>query len=277
MNNSSDPRPTLVVPGNGLTGSRVRSRLTEAGHPVRALSRSTSPEFDWTRPADWPAVLAGTRSAYLAYVPDIAAPGSADALGEFGRVAADAGLERLVLLSGRGEPEAAIAEQRLRTGGLPTAVLRSNWFAQNFTVGFLAELTIEGVLALPVGDVVEPFTDVDDLAEAAVSLLTREIASNETYIVSGSRALTFADAVAELAVATAEPRRFEHVSMTDFLVGLEANEVPSDYRELLAYLFSEVLDGRNSVPGDGIEQVLGRSATDFGDFARRAAADRLPA
>jgi uncharacterized protein YbjT (DUF2867 family) len=275
MNTSLDPRPTLVVPGAGLTGSRVTRRLTEAGHPVRALSRSTSPAFDWTRPADWPAVLAGTRAAYLAYVPDIAVPGSAEALAEFGRLAAEAGIERLVLLSGRGESEAELAEASLRTAGVPTAVLRSNWFAQNFTDGFLAELTIDGVLALPAGEVVDPFTDIDDLAEAAVSLLTRQTASDDTFVVSGARALSFADAVAELSAATGDPVRFVEVSMADFLAGLEAYEVPSDYRELLAYLFGEVLDGRNSIPGAGIEQVLGRPATDFADFARRSAAERL--
>ena len=277
MNNDTDPRPTLVLPGAGNTGRRVARLLTEAGVPIRALSRSTRSAFDWTHPADCPAILSGARAAYLAYVPDIAAPGSADALGEFGRAAADAGLERLVLLSGRGEPESVIAEGRLQEAGVATAVLRSNWFAQNFTEGFLAELTIDGVLALPVDEVLEPFTDVDDLAEAAVSLLTRATASDDTFTVSGARALSFTDAVAELSVATGDQLRFEPVSMADFLLGLEAFGVPSDYRELFAYLFSEVLDGRNSVPGDGIEQVLGRPATDFGDFARRVAADRLPA
>lgn len=277
MNSSLDPRPILVVPGAGRTGSRVSRRLTEAGHPVRALSRSTRPAFDWTRPADWPAALSGTRAAYVAYVPDIAVTGSAEALAEFGRLAAAAGLERLVLLSGRGEPEAELAEASLRTTGLPTAVLRSNWFAQNLTEGFLAELTVDGVLALPVGDVLEPFTDVDDLAEAAVSLLTRGTPSDATFVVSGRRAVTFADAVDELATATGEPLRFEQISNAEFVAALETYGVPEEYRELLAYLFSEVLDGRNSNPGTGIEQVLGRPATDFADFARRTAADRLPA
>jgi uncharacterized protein YbjT (DUF2867 family) len=277
MNSSIDPRPILVVPGSGLTGSRVARRLTAAGHPVRALSRSTSPAFDWTRPSDWPGVLQGARAAYVAYIPDIAVAGSAEALSEFGRLAARAGVERLVLLSGRGEPEAGAAEARLREAGVPTAVLRSNWFAQNLTEGFLAQLTIDGVLALPVGDVPDPFTDVDDLAEAAVSLLTRESASDETYVVSGRRAVTFADAVDELATATGQPIRFEQLTIAEFVAALESYGVPEDYREMLAYLFSEVLDGRNSIPGGGIEQVLGRPATDFADFARRTAVDRLPA
>ncbi len=278
MNTTLDPRPFLVVPGNGLTGSRVSSRLAAAGHPIRTLSRSTRPAFDWNRPTDWPGLIAGARAAYVAYIPDIALPEAAEALAEFGRVAAAAGVERLVLLSGRGEAESEFAESRLRAGGVPTAVLRSNWFAQNFTEGFFAELTFDGVLALPVGDVVEPFTDVDDLAEAAVSLLTRETASDDTFVVSGARALSFADAVAELSAATGDEQfRFEQVSMADFLAGLEAYDVPSDYREMLGWLFSEVLDGRNSIPGDGVDRVLGRTATDFGDFARRTAAARLPA
>jgi hypothetical protein len=41
---------------------------------------------------------------------------------------------------------------------------------------------------------------------------------------------------------------------------------------LLAYLFTEVLDGRNAHVTDGVERALGRPPRDFRDFARRAAA-----
>ncbi len=42
--------------------------------------------------------------------------------------------------------------------------------------------------------------------------------------------------------------------------------------DLLVYLFSTVLDGRNASLGDGVERVLGRPARDFVDYARDTAA-----
>jgi hypothetical protein len=40
---------------------------------------------------------------------------------------------------------------------------------------------------------------------------------------------------------------------------------------LLAYLFTEVLDGRNAHVADGVQRALGREPRAFADFARRAA------
>jgi hypothetical protein len=39
----------------------------------------------------------------------------------------------------------------------------------------------------------------------------------------------------------------------------------------LAYLFTEVLDGRNANLTDGVQRALGREPRDFAEFARRAA------
>jgi hypothetical protein len=60
--------------------------------------------------------------------------------------------------------------------------------------------------------------------------------------------------------------------MEDFAAGLAEQQVPSDVVGLLAYLFGEVLDGRNAYVADGVRQALGRAPREFADFARDAAA-----
>ena len=40
----------------------------------------------------------------------------------------------------------------------------------------------------------------------------------------------------------------------------------------MAYLFTEVLDGRNAHLTDGVRRALGREPSDFSDYARKAAA-----
>ena len=42
--------------------------------------------------------------------------------------------------------------------------------------------------------------------------------------------------------------------------------------ELLTYLFSEVLDGRNAHLADGVQRALGREPRDFSDYVRATAA-----
>jgi hypothetical protein len=42
--------------------------------------------------------------------------------------------------------------------------------------------------------------------------------------------------------------------------------------ELVTYLFATVLDGRNTRPAHGVQQVLGRPPRDFAAYARDTAA-----
>src|SRR3954447_3490778 len=128
--------PTLVVGATGKTGRRVAAELERRGVPVRRASR---PAFDWEDRATWSPALRGTRAAYVAFVPDLAVPGADDAVGTFAALAAEEGLERLVLLSGRGEHEAQRAEAAVRAAGVPTTVVRASWFMQNFGESFLLD------------------------------------------------------------------------------------------------------------------------------------------
>ncbi|MGY2061596.1 SDR family oxidoreductase, partial [Nocardia gipuzkoensis] len=104
----------LVLGGTGKTGSRVAARLREHGVPVRIGSRSAQTPFDWTDRATWDAALTGVRAVYIAYQPDLAAPGAPDAINALVTAAREHGVEQLVLLSGRGEPEALECERIVR-------------------------------------------------------------------------------------------------------------------------------------------------------------------
>ena len=127
-------------------------------------------------------------------------------------------------------------------------------------------------MALPVGDVLEPFVDADDIADVAVAALTEDRHVGQTYELTGPRLLTFADAVSEIATATGRELRFESVSMDDYAATLTEYQVPQDVISLLGYLFTTVLDGRNAHLADGVQRALGHQPRDFADFARQAAA-----
>jgi|SRR5829696_1414665 len=263
---------TVVTGGTGKTGRRVAERLVARGLPVRIGSRARTPAFDWADPAGWPAVLDGADLAYLAYQPDIAFPGGAAAVGEFARQAVKAGVRRLVLLSGRGEPAAQTAEREVAGAGAEWAVVRSSFFMQNFSEGFLADAVRGGVLALPAGGVAEPFVDVEDLAEVAVTALTARPAPDRVYEITGPRPLTFAEVAVELSAAAGYGVRYVPVSGPDFVAGLVAEGVQADFAAELGGLFGAVLDGRNSSLASGVAEALGRPPRDFANYARAAAA-----
>ncbi len=264
----------LVVGAGGKTGRRVAERLTARGIAVRAASRSGSTTFDWDAPATWAPALDGATAAYLTFAPDLAVPGSADAISAFTKQAVAAGVGRIVLLSGRGEEEAQNAESALQAaaGDADWTVVRASWFAQNFNESFFLDPVLAGEVALPVGDVPEPFIDADDVADVAVAALTGDGHAGQVYEVTGPRALTFAEAVAEIGRATGRDVRFATVPLDAWMHELREAGVPDDVAGLLRYLFSEVLDGRNVQPTDGVQRALGRAPRDFAEFARRTAA-----
>jgi len=263
--------PILLVGGTGKTG-RVDARLRALGRSTRPVSRATTPSFDWTRPDGWAAALDGAGSAYVTFQPDLAVLGADAAIGRLAALARDAGLERLVLLSGRGEPGAERAEDALKAASVPWTIVQASWFALNFSESFLLDAVRSGEIALPAGPVPEPFVDADDIADVVAAALTEDGDAGKLYEVTGPRALTFAETAEILAEVTGRPIRYRQVPRADFVGGLTAAGLPPAMVVLLDELFTTVLDGRNAAPMPGVRHALGRSPRDFADYARRTAA-----
>jgi uncharacterized protein YbjT (DUF2867 family) len=265
-------QPILVLGGTGKTGRRVLDRLQTRGLPTRLGSRSAEPPFDWENEATWAPALEGVRSAYVSYYPDLAIPGAVETVGAFARLAVERGVPRLVLLAGRGEEEAELAEQAVRASGAELTIVRATWFAQNFSEDYMRDGVLAGEVALPAGNTPEPFVDADDIADVAVAALTEDGHVGQLYEVTGPRLLTFAEAVAEIGEAAGREIRYVPVSQEEFAAAAVDQGVPAEFIELLAYLFGEVLDGRNAHVTEGVQRALGRPPKDFRDFARDAAA-----
>ena len=264
---------TLVLGGaSGKTGRRIVERLAVRGVPTRVGSRTGEPPFDWNDRTTWARALDGVSAAYIAYVPDLAIPGAAETVDAFARQAVEAGVQRLVLLSGRGEEEAQRTERRIADAGVEWTVVRCSWFSQNFSEGVFADPIRDGELALPVGDVPEPFVDVEDIADVAVAALTEDGHAGEIYELTGPELLTFDQAVGEIARAAARPIAFAPVAREDFMAAMRELGVSEDELWLLSYLFNEVLDGRNAQLADGVQRCLGREPRSFADYARLTAA-----
>lgn len=271
---TADAAPVLVTGGTGKTGRRVAERLRARGVAVRTAARSGADvALDWDDGSTYAPALAGTRAVYVAFAPDLAVPGAPARIAAFTAAAVGAGVERLVLLSGRGEDEAQRCEELvLRTPGIDATVVRASWFAQNFDEGHFADGVREGAVVLPVDAVREPFVDADDLADVAVAALLEDGHAGEVYEATGPRLLTFGEAVAEIAAATGREIAFVPITVDEYAAGAAAAGVPEGEIALLRYLFTEVLDGRNASVADGVERALGRPPRDFAAYARAAAA-----
>ena len=262
-------KPIVIIGKNGKTGSRVNRGLKTLGLATRAVSRSSTPAFDWEDSATWRPVLEGARAAYVTFQPDLAVPTAEQSISEFVQLAIELGVEHIVLLSGRGEAGAERAEKVLQQSGIEWNVIRASWFDQNFSEGFMIEGILSGELALPAADVLEPFIDIDDIAEVAVAVLTKSHLRNKLFEVTGPRALSFKQCVEEISQALGYPVKYTTIKIDEFVNTLRDLGEPKEMQWLMRELFTVVLDGRNSEVKTGVEEALGRPATDFSEYIQK--------
>jgi uncharacterized protein YbjT (DUF2867 family) len=261
----------LVIGSTGKTGKRVTDQLEALGIPVRHGSRSADIPFDWENPQRWAPALADVDKVYITYYPDLAVPGSVHAVRKLTEYAKNAGVSRLVLLSGRNERGAERAEEVVKAAGLEWTIVRAAFFAQNFSEGAWLDEVLAGSVSLPVRDVQEPFVDADDIADVVVAALTDDRHVGWLYELTGPRLISFGDAVAEVGAAAGRDIGFVSVSIDDYVAALTEYGMPPDFIWLLNHLFTEVL-GSKAQLADGVQRALGREPKDFSDYARDAAA-----
>lgn len=257
----TDPTTYAVIGATGKTGRRVAALLETRGLTVRRLARGTGPRFDWEQPDGWAQALHGVDRLYVTYVPDLAVPGSDVAITRLTEVAREAGVRRIVLLSGRGEEGARHCEEIALRSGIPSTIVSAGWFTQNFTEGALSDALETGVLALAAGDAREPFIDVDDIAAVVAEALTGTGHEGRRYEVTGPESLTMAEVAALLTELSGRDVQYVPMGFDEFHAAVAA-EAGAETATLLTELCREVFDGRNETPTDGVRQVLGRAPRD---------------
>ena len=262
----------LVIGGTGKTGRRVAKGLDQLGHNVRIGTRNNDPKFDWEDPSTFSDALKGMDRAYIAYYPDLAVPGARDAIEKLTEASLKEGLEKVVLLSGKGEAEAEACEQIVANSGLNYTLVRASWFFQNFSEGAFLDFVLAGRVALPIPEAEIPFVDVDDIADIVIKVLLDDRFNGQTITVTGPRKMTFKEVVDTMSQGTARDIHYQPISIEEFKEGMKSAGLPESYVWLFGYLFKEVLGNPNnqSISKD-VEQVLGRKATDFKEFVEKTA------
>lgn len=271
MTNSSEL--ILVLGGTGKTGSRVTKRLQAAGRPVRSVSRSTDPGFDWYDATTWDAALAG---ATAVYIPPLDAPFPIE---DFVKRAVRTGVTRFVALSGRrmqvldpaGVSPMRRTENAVRESGVEWTILQANNFNQNFSEGDYREAVLAGELSLPLGDTPEPLIDAEDIAEAAVAALTADGHAGRLYELSGPRPVTMTQAVAAIAAATGKPVTFRDVDPKQHKDELREAGLPTELIEFLDAMYGVMRTGAIADVSGDVREILGRDPVDFDTWAKSQA------
>ncbi|GAA0594469.1 NAD(P)H-binding protein [Kutzneria viridogrisea] len=267
---------TLVLGATGKTGRRIAARLRLRGTPVRTASRSSRTPFDWSDPDTWDAALQDVAVAY------VVAPRVPGPVHEFVVRAEAAGVRRLVLLSGRGADtwgdstfglDMRSAEEAVRGSSLEWTVLRPSNFDQNFDEDVFHPPLIAGELALPAGEVPEPFIDIEDVADAATAALTESGRhAGRIYELSGPRALTFREAVELISRASGQPIAFRQITPAEYAATLVEEGLSKEDADHVSEMFVLMERRLAAETTDDLATVLGREPRTFEEYVVRAAA-----
>lgn len=267
---------TLVLGATGKTGRRVAARLRLRGTRVRTASRASRTRFDWSDPDGWGAALRGVTAVYVV-PPTVPGP-----VHEFVARAEEAGVRRLVLLSGRGSDtwgdsafglDMRSAEEAVRGSSLEWTVLRPSNFDQNFDEDLFHAPLVAGELALPAGAVPEPFIDLEDVADVAAAVLTETGRhAGRIYELTGPRALTFGEATELISRASGLPIAYKRISPDEYAAALVEEGWGEGDAHHVAEMFVLMERGVLAEATDGVATVLGRAPRTFEDYVVRAAA-----
>ncbi|MFE6281929.1 NAD(P)H-binding protein [Streptomyces sp. NPDC057877] len=272
----------LVTGATGNVGAELVRGLAEAGEPVRAMSRAGRTDGlppgvqavagDLNRAETVRDALDGVRAMFLM-------PGYG-AQREILADARDAGVERVVMLSGRsagtGDTGNAVAgymieaETSVRESGLAWTFVRPTSFMSN-ALQLADQIRAGDTVRVPFPDA--PTADIDphDIARTALHALRSAEFAGRVLEVSGPEALLPADRVRILGKVLGRELRTVGLTNEEARAELEAR-MPVPYVDAFFSFFVDgTLDESEVLPT--VEEVTGRAPRTFEEWARAHAAE----
>jgi len=152
------------------------------------------------------------------------------------------------------------AELALENSGIPYAIIRPNWFHQNFSTYWLHGIVTQKKLFIPAGQGKTSFIDVRDIAACAVALLTNDQTDNRAFVLTGPESLSYTDAAEQLSTATQQTITYEDIDPETFKQGLLTASIAEDFADFLVGILGFVKAGYVAEVSNDVEKLLGRPA-----------------
>ncbi|MEU4041951.1 SDR family oxidoreductase [Streptomyces antibioticus] len=282
---TASPAPALVVTGaTGRLGGRVARRLAERGVPQRLLVRSPgrAPKLPGATVAaadfgDREAVVRGLSGAETVLM--VSASESADRLAlhrTFVDAAAEAGVRHLVYVSFCGAaPDATFTlardhfhtEEHIRARGPAYTFLRDNLYA-DFVPHFVGE---DGVIRGPAGQGRAAFVAQDDIADAAVTVLTRpDDHAGAVYDLTGPESLTLEEAAATLSETLGRTITYHPETIEEAYTSRAPYNAPRWQLDAWVSTYTAIASGDLSQVTQSIPHLTGHPATPLAEVLRTA-------
>ncbi len=271
----------LVTGATGNLGSKVSAKLAESGNNVFAAGRNidkiekkqnlTPVKFDYEQPAQFREVLKDVDSVSL--VAPSMDPFSDQKLIPFIDTAIESGVNFILLNTALGidmAPDSGLykVEQHLMKSGIDYAIIRPNFFMENFTAGFIAPMIQhKNGIFLAAGKGKTSFIAVDDIADCANAILNNiENFKGQAYNLTGVDILDHYEVAAIISEISGKNISYVELSMEDMKQGALDNGMPEPSVEMMCALYGTVSAGYTAGVTDDVEKIIGRKPLPFDEY-----------
>ncbi len=274
--------PLIGVTGStGQLGGRVATRLATLGRPQRLLARNPAhapqlpgAEIVQASYEDGPSMLAALSGVQTLFL--VSGYGQTRLEQHYSAIdaAIAAGVERIVYTSFLSAAPLAtftharehyLTEQRIRESRCRYTFLRPTFYLDRAPLWF----SNEGVVRGPAGNGTITWVSRDDLAAVAVAVLTTSGHDGASYEITGSHALTLAEAAEQFSNATGLPASY-HPETIEEARASRAKFNPSDW-ELEAWVstYVAIATGEMSVVSHTVEALTGHAPQTLADYVHK--------
>lgn len=272
----------FIYGGSGLVSSKLIEILLSKGHSVIAGSRNPSEQkqeknLEWVKveayePKEGLNALEKVDAAFLLSPPGYTA--QYDILYPLVAKAKELNLKKVVLMTAMGvefaPPEAPFRklELALIDSGLHYAILRPNWFMQNFNSFWIEGILKDQNIYFPGGDAVASFIDSRDISATIAEVLTTDRFNNKEFNLTGSEAISH-DQVAKLMTDVLGKKiSYVDVDPNDFLKSLLSAGLPEDYSNFLLYIAGALREGHASAINENVKEITGKDPILFKNYVK---------
>lgn len=272
----------LITGASGNVGSEVLRQAVAAGLQVRAAFQSADKAkaappgvatvlMDYSQPETVRAALRDIERVLLVGPPTA---NVAEMEANLVREAKRSGTRHIVKLSAMGGRKATFpslhrdSEVNIEASGIAYTFLRPNGFMQNFVNYNAPTIKSQNAFYAAQGNGAVSHIDIRDIGAAAVKVLAGIGHEGNAYTLTGPEALTNSQVAEKLSRASGRQIQYVDLPPSDMKKALLGAGVPEWSVDALLNLQALYKAGGASSVDPTLEQLIGRKATSFDQFAR---------
>jgi uncharacterized protein YbjT (DUF2867 family) len=145
-------------------------------------------------------------------------------------------------------------------------ILRASWYMSN-VLPAASVVTAEGRLYAPAGEARIAMIDPRDVGAAAAAVLSSPGHEGQTYLLTGPRAITYAEVAAGLSAATASRVEFIDIPADAAHQAMIHDGMPGFVAEQIVTMFARLRQGVGAQVSTAVETLTGNASRDFTSFA----------